>query len=214
MVFRLRPTCKLSDLWTLALGMSVSKGLTQARETTLKDSSLSLALMSQPIGPALNSNSRAVIVLPTSEISRKELSLLGSVGVQQAFVFKPATVNTFEATYVFKAQKDFYQYRVSTLGESNQSLGIVNALGLAYLPNDKWRLDMAAGPGLSWTYEGNSQTLYSINEELSYTFNAALSTAIGHTNAGEAFKDNGRSANISLFNGYSSTFYGTLTYTY
>lgn len=58
-----------------------------------------------------------------------------------------------------------------------------------------------------WTYQGNTNNFFEHTEEIGYGISDHFSVALGHTNAGNAIKDNAVDSNLSVFSENDSMIY-------
>ncbi len=153
-------------------------------------------------------------MIPTSEYSDKvelNTALRGAV----TFGFNLAGIaDGLRFTFQPRLKKNFHEYTGNSgVNYTEYTLGTLYSLGYGI---SDWSISVTAINPHSWTYDGTykNPSLTHI-EEIGYQLTDSFSLSLGHTNSTSFFDaDRGPSATSQLFDLKSSTFYGTVSYSF
>ena len=210
----IRPSFKIGEYASIDARFAVTKQLTGDRFTLLDDLPVSLRILGLTLSPTIKYYPSLTLIAPMSTLSRNEKSLILGTQLGQRLVFNELFTKRLDAYYGLSLARNFYRYATSFPGESNTLYSVSNLVSLSYTLTDPLSFWVNGSQALGWTSGGSPKTKYELSEELWYQINETLSAAIGHSNGGSAFKENGRDLNIAVFNGNTSLVYGSLTYKY
>lgn len=177
-------------------------------------SDTSLSLIHQPValGKLFLLGYSAGLVAPTSKNSRTLQNLQGGASGSLMIMVNPdRLISGLTLVGGLSLRKNFHQYDTAINGSVNTAYSSSQTFSIGY--------DWASGVGISasfihkngLTYQNNIKEAFEHNEELGYTINKTFAVAVGHTNAGNALKENGSDSNLALINDNTSLVYASLT---
>ncbi|MCP4321573.1 MAG: hypothetical protein GY951_03705 [Psychromonas sp.] len=154
------------------------------------------------------------IALPISEFSRKtELN----TAIRGAVSFNFNLENSLKGlrfTFQPRLKANFHEYKTAgNVNLTQYSASTLYALNYGY---EKWSFGITAINTHNWTYKGTYKTPNLTHiEHIGYQISDNWNVGIGHTNSTNFFDpDRGPSPESQIFDVKSSTFYGTLIYSF
>jgi hypothetical protein len=190
------PSYKINSTFTAAAKGVVSKENSGARQTTVSNTQILLAMKGFEISEGIESLHTLIGVLPTNEESQKQDRLKGAFGTTNGLKFtsKYATIK-----YLLNVSKNIHEFTVNAEGKPNIEYRIGNTLDLTIPVTEKISLSSAGVYRYGRTYKGFERTGFEINADINYDVSKELSMNLGTSNDGNALKANGVDSNISAY---------------
>lgn len=209
-----RITSKKDPIGPLAIlgSFSMTKSFVDDRTLLVDDSLLGVAHLGVALGGGVAYSPRISFVIPTSDLSRRAESLITGVRAEQQFQllqgpeWAPGLSGFFSITPSYL----FYQYSTSIAGESNRPFRLGFAGNLTYTLWERLSIGATISETLSFTVQGTPFSTFRHMEEIGYAITENFQIAVGHSNSGPAFADNGRDLAIRLIDPLNSSFYASL----
>ncbi len=215
--FGISPSVKLSKKTSAGASFGYSKELTNNREGSVNDASLSL-------GHSLGTFYKSYIiklglssVIPLSDVSRDRVGLITNLRFSPGFTIDfsklklarrmyikiPGLTFTFAPSFT----KNLHEYKTTTSGVSNTNYAFTQVYTLGYSFLDSFSASISFVHSTGWTYEDTRKdSSFSLSQSLSYSYKR-YSFTIGHTNSGSVLAANGRDTDIKPFDEDSSMYY-------
>lgn len=210
----INPSFKLGKGISSQLGITVNQELANEQKTTLDDTTFVVGYSGFELNRSLKYSPSLTVILPTNETSRKVKGLITGFQLGNTLNLSHPDWSNATLNYRLALGTNLFQSRIDGGGSSNSRFRISNRLILGYTFFERLGIETTMIQSTSYTYSGFASTKFEMVEELSYDFGRGMSVALGHSNSGSAFKENGRDLNVSVFDAQSSTVYGSLTYKY
>ncbi len=210
------PAYKFTELYSTNVRVIIKKNLENDRETSLENTRVTLARKAITLNPVLELGPMVSGVLPTSETSRKKDSFKGALQIRPILNadLSPLGLKNLGAYYQISFSRNFHTYTTDRTGESNAQYSLAHLFGLSYGITEKLKINFDGDTIARWSYNGDITNAFDASEELEYQINPTFSAVAGHSNSGNAFKENGTDSNLSLYNGASSTVYAKLGFSF
>lgn len=182
----------------------------KVQQTTFSNTTLTLKKAGPKLTPNLGSSFALVGVAPTNEDDRKQNKFQGGARLvgQLKGEFKKLTY-----TYTMTGNRNFHQYTQAGDGTNNVQYGLANELTLEFEFVPHWTLAATGLAKTGWTYQGSSRQSYGNEFSLSNEIGKQFSLAVGFRNEGAAFKADGVSSNIKVFDQNSTVVFASMTVT-
>lgn len=212
--YTLRPSYQWNEDFTSSAKVGFTKQHYELENFLMEDSSVSLKRTPVAITQSLTWAPAVVAIFPTNKKSRVEDSLQWGANLDNTFEFTTPGFAGLKWTYVLSLRYRAYEFLTSTTGVSNSPYRVSNLLSVAYQVNPTIDIDITFNPISSWTERTRAATtIFELSQEIGAQVSKNVRLTVGHSNLANAYKENGRDSNLSVYNAESSTFYGTLTLT-
>jgi len=213
-VFGFIPKYSISRSVTLSSALAFTKDLEGDQEFTIEDPEVSLGYQKK-LNPYLVFGSDLGVAIAVNPDSIRNDSLIFATSLSPALTldFSRFGASGLSLTNAMAFTKAFHEFRTKASGPSNIEYALSEALVLSYRFLEKFSVSATGAYAFGWTYAGVLNQSFKVKESLGYQITDVLAAAIGHSNSGRSFLENGVDSNISIFNGESSTVYGSLQIT-
>ncbi len=212
--YTLRPSYKWNDQLSSSVTVAFTKQHYETQEFLMEDSSVGLTRAKITLMRGLTWSPSVSGIIPTNKKSRVEDSLKWGANLNNALSFEVPGLRDLTFDYTLSLRYRQYEFFTNTVGKPNYPYRISNLLGATYQATKIIDIGLTFNPVTSWTQRTNAaKTSFELTQELGAQVTPEVRLAVGHTNLANAYKENGRDSNISVYNAESSTFYGSLTIT-
>lgn len=203
----------LPGQYLLSTALWVNQDFTDERELTTRDSLFTLTKPMGKITDNISWISRAALTIPLSERSNKTDGLITAIRINPLFTINAGDLIS-GLTVIFRPTliNNFYQYKTSLNGRSNFDYTVNQRITLLYGLSENVFLSLDNTYIRSWTYEGNTNDFFSLDQSISAMFTKKLSGFIGHSIGGNALAVNGQEQDISIYDTNRSTYYLGISY--
>lgn len=195
-----------STLW-------INQDFTDERKLQTRDSLVTLTKSMGRVSENISFISRAALTLPLSENSNKTDGLVTALRFNPIFTYNAKNIaNGLNIIFRPTVIKNFYQYETSLNGQSNHDYTINQRLTFLYALTKSLFLSLDNTYVRSWTYQGNTNDFFSLDQSLNAVLTTNLSGFIGHSVGGNALNVNGQESDISIYDIERSTYYLGISY--
>jgi len=187
--FVLGPSYKLNSDWTLAAKFPFKKELTGYERALAEDAKMALSHVPIALNPYQKIMASTAVRIPLSDESRNidTMYVGGQIGAELDNDLGALGLKNVSLNYTAVLGRNFYQYTQS-------------AAGYGYI----------AG----MDYSNNITGKFEMDEELDYQIAKAWSAGVGHSNSADVLQPDGHDSNFAVYNPYTSTVFGVLSFTY
>lgn len=201
---------------SVSTSIAIDKDLQNDRETTLRDSALSFSKSLHKFNEQLSLAGNLSFAIPLSESSQNITNLYTSIRVRPSLSYdaSKSMIDGLSFTYLPSLRTYFHQYETKSTGGSNTRYALSNRLVVSYSLTDSLGISFDNTYLRTWTYQGQSKDIYSLDQSIGYSINDNLAATIGHAIGGSVLAVNGQEQNIDLFNSQTSTIYFDLSLSY
>lgn len=204
------PSYDLGSGYSVGGRAIVNKDETEAKETTVSNMTVSFKKKGPNLTPNLGSVFGVTGVAPTNEPIRKETRFQGGarLSIQLKGVYRKLTYYVGST-----ANRNFHQFTQAADGSNNVQYTLSSdlALELEFVPN--WTIAASGYGKTGWTYQDSSRQAYGNEFSISNQVAKQFSLTAGFRNEGAAFKADGVSSNIKIYDQNSSVVFAALTVT-
>ncbi len=114
--------------------------------------------------------------------------------------------------YRLSLRQNFYQYDRSNTGKSNEEIRITNRVSTSVSILNWLGVSLDARFVQGQTYSKVWKERFSLGESVDVSLSDSLQVSVGHDNSGSAFKPDGRTSNIEVYDESQSIYSGAVTY--
>lgn len=205
----LMPSISLTELRKLSLQVEITQQTSQAKETSIGNTQLSLSQKIPMSSPGLSSSVSLKSIFPTDQVLQKETSYQGAIGMAGGFSFAK---EMWLFKYDLALTRNIHQYTQSSEGSANIQYGVTNGLAVQVEPFRKWSLSLSALYRNAWTYKSYERNSFSTDLAAEYSLHQNWSVNVGTSNQGSALKANGIDSNMKFFDENTSVVYASVIY--
>ena len=217
-------TLLVSPSYQLSQGLKVSATLAYLQsfddEQKSEINNLKIGLIKAPqpllIKKPLKWSQSAFIRLPTNQKSREVESFQGAISYEPKLHYEVRVATfRFPLSYGVLLQKNIHRFSQSENASANIShyLRHRGSLEVALI-GSALSLGVDFSYENAWTYRETPRSSFGLSEFFAYQFSPQSFIQIGHSNQGAALKANGVTNNVSLFDKYRSTYFGSIIFIY
>jgi len=195
-----------SSLW-------FNKDFKNERELNVRDSLVSITKPYGEIVKGISLTNRASLTLALSEFSDKTAGLITAarynpiLSHQATYLLDGLTI-IYRPTFIW----NFHEFNNRTDGASNYQQTINQRVTLFYMATESLFLSLDNTYIKSWSYDGNTNDIYSLDQSVTYAPNRDLSFFLGHSIGGNSLAVNGQETKIEIFDTRQSQYYIGLSY--
>tara|TARA_B100000749_G_scaffold280889_1_gene280138 strand:+ start:32707 stop:33549 length:843 start_codon:yes stop_codon:yes gene_type:complete len=204
------PSYKLTDKLTASARIILNQDLAGVGDTTLNNIRLRLSQKSYPIGGNLKMSPRISAYLPTNERNRIDKKYFGGAAIGLLFTTDQPFLG-LDWLYGPTLKKDFHEFETDNLNRENVEYALSHGFEVSRALGDKWTLGLGGTYQTGQTYRGTLKNQFALEEYVSCQVNKTFSVTVGHTNEGNAFRYDGVSNNIEVYDEATSTVYMSLS---
>ncbi len=200
----------LSKTYNLSLRSGFSQDLHDSQKDDFADSIFSLNHATYSWGRYLQISPSVAAIAPTSKSSSQVENLQGAGRLGATFSLNPLINPQLALGLTLSGGQNFHAYETDINGAVLNKYAFRQTFAVGY----SWGPFALSGTFIhknGVTYQNNLTEAFEHVEEASYTYKK-YSFALGHTNKGAAFKENGSDSNYALINENDSVVYGALTF--
>ncbi len=205
------PSVKLTEGLSLSSRLIVTKEETSARDTTVSNLKVSLKKSGPDIGRDFKSSFSVAGIAPTNEESRKRDRLQGA-GALSAQIKGQAT-SILGVGVTLTGTQNSHEFTVNAEGSPNLQYTLRGDLELDLELIKDWNISAAGYYRQGWTYNGFERQNYGNEINLVHTVAKAWEISAGVANEGKAFKADGTSSNIKVFDQNTTVIQAAVTFT-
>lgn len=205
----------LPGKYMISTSLWFTKDYENERKTLIRDSIVSILKPMGQLFGAINVTARGGLTLPLSKDSNATAGLITAARVNPIFSYNASKyIKNLSLIYRPSAVYNVHEFKTRTDLNSNTNYLFSQRLTIAYGITSKLWLSLDNTYIRSWTYSGNTNDLYSLDQSLSYNFTRDFSLFGGHSVFANALAVNGQESDINLFNKDDSSFYFGLSYNF
>ncbi|MBF0360511.1 MAG: hypothetical protein HQK49_05830 [Oligoflexia bacterium] len=201
----------------VGLESSFSKDLNKDREQKLNDSAFYIVKKLFSLGNYIRVSAKSSAIIPLSNESRNDKTLITSIGVGPAISFDLAMIGLRYVTFAYAPSfaKNFHRYTTDVNSQMNTSYSIKNKFVLSYRPWEVLELGSMLSLVDTWSYRYNRripnyENRYFINGTITEQLGVAMELIYGDA----LYKANGSDSNYKLLNEEKGTLSLGVTYTF
>ncbi len=208
--FTISPSYTINQNHSLAGEFAVNRDEVKGGESSVSNTSISLSQKLGSLNRDISAKASLGGVLPTNETDRKEKSYQGSVSLGGSLKgeFKLATIN-----YSLKGTRNIHEFTQSSDGSSNVQYSITNALSADFEFAKVWTLSLSGIAKVGWVYQGSTRQSYGNEIALSNQISKSIALSAGLRNDGAAFKADGSTSNVKIYDQNTTVFFASLNIT-
>ena len=201
---------KINDLISSSLRMEVEKSLVDDQANEIKDTKISFSYKTLPLVEELTLSPSTSLVLPTSEVSKRNKEMNFAVEFNSALGYKLNSKTSL--TYLPRIRFNNYEYTTSRTNKVLDRYKLYQFFVVGYSFTDQLSFFPTLIYVNSWSHTGRRKDpSYLANLELAYAFNKTYEVAVGTLNGGSIYdRENGPDKEIEFFDANSTEFYTTL----
>ena len=215
------PSYAISEDYRLNAQIVFSRQLENEMKSSVSDAVVGINRSSLPINRFLRLSPRLAATIAVNEYSREHDSLRFALHFKPTFKFDLSRIAGADVgmsrivfNHQFSVTRNFHSYSTSRTGSSNISYSTSYTGTLGYRFPQGLTLAGSFTRAIGWSYEGHPKNNFELAQELSYSLSEHVELALGHSNAGAAFKENGRDSNIAFHDVSDSTVFGSVSLSY
>ncbi len=199
------PSFEFSKDYKLGVKTMLAKDLTSEEQRTVFDNTkLSLIKTAIPLSQVFSFRPAVAVIAPTSSDAKKSW-FRGSVGAAGRLLFDLQSIGVpFNGFYNLAYDRNIHDYTTSVDGTPNFRDVVTHVVVLEVPFAGNWTISATSVLVSAWTYRGTVRNFFELAQDLGYKIDDSFSVYIGHTNAGDAYKANGRTSNMAFFNDQAS----------
>ena len=205
----------LPGKYMISTSLWFTKDYENERKTLMRDSIVSLIRPMGTIFGEVNFTARGGLTLPFSKDSNTTAGLVTALRINPIFSYNASKfIKNLSIIYRPSVVYNIHEFKTRTDLRSNSDYILSHRLTLAYgITNALW-LSLDNTYMRAWTYSGNTNDIYSLDQSLSYNFTRDFSIFGGHSVGGNALDVNGQESDINVFDKDNSSFYLGLSYNF
>lgn len=203
---------RLSSEYTGRIWINTTKDMADSYETTINDTRLTLIKKPIALNDKLTLIPSASLVLPTSEVSKRNQDMIAGVELNPALAYSLNKKVSF--SYLPRMQKNFHEYTTSRTNAVNTEYRLIQFIGASYAFNEKFSFNPLLIYVNSWSYRGTRRDpSYLSILDLSYNYQKDLSFSVGATTGGSMLdRENGPDQTIEVFDENVANYYVNVVY--
>ncbi len=203
---------KINENYTARLWLDIAKDLSESYEEKLNNTRLSLMHKGYQISERLKFIPSASLVLPTSEMSKRNEEMNLGIELNPAFAFK--VNDKLSLSYLPRLAKNFHEYKVSRTNNINTEYKLLQFLSANYSLTDSIYTSASLIYANTWSYYGTRRDpSYVTFWELGYSINKQMTVAMGTLTGGSIFdRQKGPDENIKIYDEHATNFYGNFVF--
>lgn len=212
------PSFELSENYTFSvLGILAKEHTSEDQRLIFANTRLSVSRKALPVYEFISFAPVVSLIAPTNRFSVESDRFQGALrtGGNLNFDFKK-TALPVTASLGLMYVRNFHEFTLNAKGSPNiretltpsLSLGLGFAEGKGKEGKGKgkvFELRFSSAFVSAWSYRGVVQNRFEMAQALAYRATEKINLYVGHSNAGRAFKANGRESNMALFDKNAST---------
>ncbi|OFZ56456.1 MAG: hypothetical protein A2428_14405 [Bdellovibrionales bacterium RIFOXYC1_FULL_54_43] len=216
------PSYAIAESYDLSAQIIFSRQLENEMKSSVSDAVVGISRSNLPVNQFLRLSPRLAATIAVNEYSRERDSLRFALHFKPTFKFDLSRLgrvdwggmNRVIFNHQFSVTRNFHSFKTSRTGSSNIAYSTSYAGTLGYRFPQRVTLAGSFTRAIGWSYEGHPKHNFELAQELSYSLSEHVELALGHSNAGAAFKENGRDSNIAFHDVSDSTVFGSVTLSY
>ncbi len=210
----LAPSYLISNDYRIGATGSLIQNLNEEQKTVFGNTKLSVSRkalqLTQDTSLVLSGGGR----LPTNPDDHRDNTFNGSLLIEPYLITEWNILGQgITTTYQLIAAKNFHTYDRNNVSAPNMSYTVVQYFSIDTYIMKNLALTLDGDYTYSRSYQDTPKTLYSIGQALTYE-QPKWSVSVGHTNAADVFRANGRDRNVSVFDQNTSSIYGQVRVVY
>lgn len=203
----------LPGKYMLSTSLWFNQDFNNERKLLARDSVLTLTKPLGKLGDNVNVIARAGATLPLSKASNETNGLITAFRINPLFSINASGLIEglsliYRPTFIY----NIHEYETSLTGNSNQQYTINQRITVLYPLLKNLYLSLDNTYVRSWTYKGNANDFYSLDQSLSTNFTKSFSGFMGHSIGGNALNVNGQESDIRIFDTRVSSYYIGISY--
>lgn len=206
--FALAPSYQLTQDLSFKLATSVVQEDTGARNSSLSNTSLTLAAKG-PSNKDLASQFSLSGIAPTNEDDRKTQRLRGAVSIGANV---SQSLKSVSLGYGLSIKRNFHEFTINSSGSPNIQYSLSHKLSLDADISSRWSVGLSGAYRQGWTYKDFQRSLYAFEAGLNYGFSKNWQASMGLSTEGNALKANGRDSNIKFYDENTSALQAGVTF--
>lgn len=211
---KISPKYKINENYSAFLEISGLQQLNQVKKSQINNLVFGFQRKEIQISKDFSVSGGSSFILPTNYKVKQTTSFQGAMGVsvsllQDAFIFTPLQVS-YDLSYA----KNFYEFTRTSSDEPNLSQEGDIGLTITKPILKKWELSFAGSFSAAQTYQNIFLNQFALSETLAYKVTKKFSMVLGHTNKADTLKPDGEESNIAFYDVKTSTFFGSLGFTF
>ena len=205
----LNPSLDLTEETSLGLQGSVIHEETQAQNTAVSNTSLTLKTKGPQLG-VFESTGSITGTAPTNEDDRKLNRLQGAATLGGSL---KTQWRNLSLAYGLGVTRNFHQYTVNSESSPNVQYSLNQILSVDAELTPLWSLSLAGLFKRGWTYRDYQRDAFGFESSLNLNVNKNLAFSAGVATEGDTLKANGSSSNINIYNENTSVIKAGVTFT-
>ena len=212
----LGPSYKLNPDWTLAAKFPFKQELSGYERVLAEDAKIALSHVPLTLNPYQKILASTAVRIPLSDESRNidTMYVGGQVGAELDNDLGAVGLKNVSLNYTAVLGRNFYQYTQSAAGYGNIVYDFSQRADLNYQFLPRWSVTGTGKYIAGMDYSNNITGKFEVDEELDYQIAKAWSAGIGHSNSADVLQPDGHDSNFAVYNPYTSTVFGVLSFTY
>ncbi|GEM_PF-3142069 len=203
----------LPGKYLLSTSLWLNQDYNNERKLLIRDSVLTLTKPLGKLSANINVIGRAGMTIPLSKASNETNGLITALRVNPLFIVNANSLLEglsliFRPSFIFNV----HDYETSLTGRSNHEYTMNQRLTILYPLLKNLYLSLDTTYIRSWTYQGNTNDFYSLDQSLSTNFTRNFSGFLGHSIGGNALNVNGQESDIRIFDTRASSYYLGISY--
>lgn len=214
--FVLGPSYKLNPDWTLAAKFPFKQELTGYERVLAEDAKMALSHVPISLNRYQKIMASTAVRIPLSDESRNidTMYVGGQIGAELDNDLSPLGFKNVSLNYTAVLGRNFYQYTQSAAGYGNIVYDFSQRADLNYQFLPRWSVTGTGKYITGMDYMNTITGKFEIDEELDYQIAKAWSAGVGHSNSADVLQPDGHDSNFAVYNPYTSTVFGVLSFTY
>jgi len=187
---------KLTDFSSLLAKTAFSRSNNPPNNTEVTDTLVGMSLKGYDFSKTVNSAHALLVILPTSEKSKKENRLYSGLVISNGINYNG---DILKAGYSISLGRSFHEFNINANNVPNIEYNVSNKISLNIGLSEKFSINNEFIYKTAWTYASKQRFSYEYHSDLMFEASDKWALNLGTSNAGNALKANGLDSNINVF---------------